>query len=88
MPIEILMDTREEIQDLGFENALVDPVGGAFVRFDDNRSIEVYGISDEFGGCDKQAAADLIRQAFPERPVLHRSIHVSLFEKVSKKHPL
>ncbi len=69
MPIEILMDTREEIQDLGFENALVDPVGRAFVRFDDNRSIEIYGISDEFGGCEKQAAADLIRQVFPGRKV-------------------
>jgi len=67
---EILTDTREEIQDLGFENALVDPVGGAFVRFHDNGSIEIYGISDEFGGCDKQAAADLIRQAFPGRTVV------------------
>ncbi len=66
---EILTDTQEEILDLGFENALVDPVGGAFVRFEDNRSIEVYGISDEFGGCDKQAAADLIRQDFPVRKV-------------------
>ena len=67
---EILTDTREEILDLGFESALVDPVGGAFVRFDDNGSIEVYGISDEFGGCDKQAATDLIRQAFPGRKVV------------------
>ena len=41
---EILTNTREEILDLGFENALVDPVGGAFVRFEDNGSIEVYGI--------------------------------------------
>ncbi len=67
---EILTDTQDEILDLGFENALVDPVGGAFVRFEDNGSIEVYGISDEFGGCDKQAAADLIRQAFPGRKVV------------------
>ena len=67
---EILTDTREEILDLGFESALVDPVGGAFVRFDDNGSIEVYGISDEFGGCDKQEAAGLIRQTFPGRKVV------------------
>ena len=67
---EILTDTQEEILDLGFEKALVDPVGGAFVRFEDNGSIEVYGISDEFGGCDKQAAADLIRQIFPGRKVV------------------
>ncbi len=66
---EILTDTQEEILDLGFESALVDPVGGAFVRFEDNGSIEVYGISDEFGGCEKQAAADLIRQVFPGRKV-------------------
>ena len=67
---EILTDTREEIQDLGFESALVDPVGGAFVRFEDNGSIEVYGISDEFGGCDKQLATELIRQAFPGRKIV------------------
>jgi len=67
---EILTDTQEAILDLGFENALVDPVGGAFVRFEDNNSIEVYGISDEFGGCDKQSAADLIRQAFPGRKIV------------------
>jgi hypothetical protein len=67
---EILTDTQEEIQDQGFENALVDPVGGAFVRFEANGSIEVYGISDEFGGCDKQTAASLIRLAFPERRVI------------------
>jgi hypothetical protein len=66
---EILTDTREEILDLGFESALVDSVGGGFVRFEDNGSIEVYGISDEFGGCDKQASADLIRQTFPGRKV-------------------
>jgi len=67
---EILTDTQEEFLDLGFENALVDPVGGAFVRFEDNGSIEVYGISDEFGGCDKQAAADLIRKIFPKRKIV------------------
>ena len=67
---EILTDTQEEIQDLGFESGLVDPVGGAFVRFEDNGSIEIYGISDEFGGCDKQSAAELIRQAFPGRKIV------------------
>jgi len=67
---EILTGTQEEIQDLGFENAFVDPVGGAFVRFDDSGPIEIYGISDEFGGCDKQSAADLTRQAFPGRKVV------------------
>jgi len=67
---EILVDTQEEILDLGFENALVDPVGGAFVRFEDNGSIEIYGISDEFGGCDKQEAVSLIRNIFPERKVV------------------
>lgn len=66
---EILTDTQAELLDLGFENAIVDPAGGAFVRFDDTGAIEIYGISDEFGGCDKQAAADLIRHAFPGRKV-------------------
>ncbi len=67
---EILTDTQEEILDLGFESALVDPVGGAFVRFDDTGSIEIYGISAEFGGCDQQSAAGLIRQIFPERKIV------------------
>jgi hypothetical protein len=67
---EILTDTREEILDLGFESALVDPVGGGFVRFEDNGSIEVYGISDEFGGCDKHAAVSMIHKIFPERKVV------------------
>lgn len=66
---EILQDAVEEIQDLGFENAVVDSAGGARVRFDSVGTIHIYGTSDAFGECDKQAAASLIRQAFPSSKI-------------------
>ena len=61
--------TQEEIRDLGFENSIVVPLGGASVRFDQKGGIVVYGSSDAFGTCDKQIAADLIRKAFPKKTV-------------------
>ncbi len=42
----------------------------AFFRFEENGSIEVYGISAEFGACDKQTTADLISQLFPGRKIV------------------
>jgi hypothetical protein len=69
---EILGNTQEEIRDLGFENSLVVPAGGASVRFDQKSGITVYGSSDAFGTCDKQIAAGLIRKAFPEKTVYTR----------------
>jgi HAD superfamily hydrolase (TIGR01549 family) len=69
---EILRNTEQEIQALGFENSIVEPVGGAWVHFQEDGSIRVYGSSDEYGTCDKKAAADLISGAFPGRKVLIR----------------
>ena len=66
---EILRNTEEEMKDSGFENAIVDPLGGAWVRFDDKCLIEIYGRSEEFGECDKQAAAELIGRAYPGRKI-------------------
>jgi len=66
---EILRNTTEEIHDLGYENSIVVPAGGAWVRFDDDGTILVYGSSDEFGACDKKMAADLIAGAFPGRKI-------------------
>ena len=66
---EILRNTEEEIKDSGFENAIVDPLGGAWVRFNDKLSIEIYGRSEEFGECDKQAAAEMIGRAYPGRKI-------------------
>ena len=62
---EILRNTKEEIQDLGFENADVVPLGGAWVQFDPRGTITLYGSSDEYGTCDKKVAADLISRLFP-----------------------
>jgi len=69
---EILQNTKEEIQDLGFENANVVPAGGAWVQFDPDGAIIVYGRSDEFGVCDKKIVADLIDNAFPGKKIIIR----------------
>jgi hypothetical protein len=69
---EILQNTKEEIQDLGFENADVVPVGGAWVQFDPGGAIIVYGSSEEFGTCDKKVMADMIDRAFPGKQTLVR----------------
>ncbi|RLC18017.1 MAG: hypothetical protein DRI24_04195 [Deltaproteobacteria bacterium] len=69
---EILRNTQEEIQDLGFDNSQVMPMGGAWVRFDPGDTIRVYGSSDEFGGCDKNIAADLLNSVFPNKKILIR----------------
>lgn len=69
---EILRNTQEEIRDLGFDNSIVVPAGGASVRFDQKGGIVVYGSSDAFGTCDKQIAAGLIRKAFPQKTVYTR----------------
>ena len=66
---EILRNTKIEIKNLGFENALVHQLGGAHVRFEPDGSIIIYGASQEFGACDKEYAGELVRDLFPERRV-------------------
>jgi len=71
---EILQNTREEIQDLGFDKSRATPIGGAWVRFDPEDTIQIYGTSDEFGACDKNIAAELIKHVFPEKKIyIHHS---------------
>ena len=62
---EILLNTQAEIADLGFPDAQVHPLGGAYAGFDSDGSIGIWGTSDEFGCCDKQQAARLIARAYP-----------------------
>lgn len=69
---EILHNTREEIQDLGFDTSQVEPMGGAWVQFDPEGTIQIYGRSDEFGVCDKNIAAELIEGAFPDQKIYIR----------------
>jgi len=64
---EILRNTKTEIKNLGFDNALVHELGGALVRFEPNGTITIYGASQEFGACDKEFAAELVRKEFRER---------------------
>jgi hypothetical protein len=66
---EILNNTRAAIADLGFSDAQVDPLGGAYAGFDRDGSIVIWGSSDEFGCCDKQLAASLVARAYPGRSV-------------------
>jgi hypothetical protein len=66
---EILTNTRAELKDLGFLKTLVDPLGGAYARFELDGSIAIWGTSDEYGCCDKEEASRMIARTYPERPV-------------------
>ena len=66
---EILRNTENEIRGLGVVNAQVHSLGGALLRFDPDGSVIIYGSSQEFGACDKEYAAMLVRDAFPTRRV-------------------
>jgi hypothetical protein len=66
---EILHNTRAEIADLGFPDAQVHPLGGAYAGFDSDGSIVIWGTSDEYGCCDKEQAARLISRAYPGKQV-------------------
>jgi hypothetical protein len=62
---EILRNTRAEISGLGLEDAQVDELGGAFLFSESDGSIRIGGGSDEFGACDRDYAAALVRAACP-----------------------
>ena len=66
---EILRNTEIEIRGLGVADAQVHPLGGALIRFEPGGTIIIYGSSQEFGACDKEYAARLVRNEFPGRRV-------------------
>jgi len=66
---EILRNTEAEIKTLGYETARVHELGGALVRFEEDGVITVYGTSDEFGACDKEYAAKIIKKKFRDRKI-------------------
>jgi hypothetical protein len=66
---EILHATELEIKKYGIKAARVHEAGGAWVRFDKDGTIFIYGNSEEFGACDKNFAAGLLRQLYPEKIV-------------------
>ena len=67
---EILNNAMTELRDLGFPSTEAYPLGGAYAGFEDDGRIVIWGTSDEFGSCDKELAAEMIGQAYPERRVV------------------
>ena len=66
---EILHATEIEIRKFGIKAARVHEAGGAWVRFDKDGTIFIYGNSEDFGACDKNFAAGLLRKLFPKRTI-------------------
>ena len=66
---EILRRFDEELEDYGFENYCITPLGGAYAEFEQDDTITLSGSSDDFGRCDMQKAVELIKEAYPGRKV-------------------
>ena len=66
---EILRNAETEIRNLGFRNAQVHELGGAHLRFEPDGSIIIHGTSQQYGACDKEIAANLVRIKFSDRRV-------------------
>lgn len=66
---EILRNTEAEIRGLGLSEARIDEMGGAHLRFEADGSILIWGGSDEFGACDHQYAAALLKMVWPDRKI-------------------
>jgi hypothetical protein len=62
---EILRNTKSEVFNLGLTDAQVNELGGASLFFEADGSIRIWGGSDEFGACDRDYAAALVRAARP-----------------------
>jgi hypothetical protein len=67
---EILRESREEIKDLGLVSSGAYPLGGAWARFEKDRAILIWGTSDQYGACDKETAAQLLRAEHPDKEIL------------------
>ena len=66
---EILRATEIEISNSGVKKSRVQEAGGAWVRFNEDGIVVIYGQSEEFGTCDKSIAAKLLRQLYPDRTI-------------------
>ncbi len=66
---EILRNTEAEIRALGLSGAKIDELGGAHLRFEADGSILIWGGSDEFGACDHEYAAALLKSVWPDRRI-------------------
>jgi len=62
---EILRDTRAEMISIGLTDVQVEEMGRAYLHFDADGSIRIWGRIDDFGACDLYYAATLMRSARP-----------------------
>jgi hypothetical protein len=67
---EILRNTEEELRDLGLTQTRAYQLGGAYLTVQADGSMRIWGASSEFGACDKEMAAALIRNMYPDRRVI------------------
>jgi hypothetical protein len=67
---EILRNTQKEIKDIGLIQSTVHELGGASVTFESNGDILIHGTSDDYGSCDKNLAARLIKNKFPGSKII------------------
>jgi cupin fold WbuC family metalloprotein len=67
---EILRNTEEELRDLGLTETRAYELGGAFLTVQADGSMHIWGASSQFGACDKEMAASLIRERYPDRQVI------------------
>ena len=70
---EILRNTEAEIRNLGCHEAGVFELGGAHLRFEPDGTIVIHGTSEQYGACDKEYAAGLVTDEFPDRRIDVRS---------------
>jgi cupin fold WbuC family metalloprotein len=66
---EILRNTEEELRDLGLTETRASQLGGAHLTVQADGSMHIWGASSQFGTCDKELAAGLIRARYPGRQV-------------------
>jgi cupin fold WbuC family metalloprotein len=67
---EILRNTEEELRDLGLTETRAHELGGAFLTVQADGLMRIWGASSEFGACDKEVAANLIRERYPDRHII------------------
>jgi hypothetical protein len=67
---DILRNTELEIQDLGLTRTRVQELGGAYLHSESDEAVWIWGESNEFGACDKELAAQLIKIVHPEKRVI------------------
>jgi hypothetical protein len=67
---KILRNTEAEVLNLGLTDAKVKELGGAFLCFEEDGSIRIWGRSGEFGACDRDYAAALVKASRPRRRVV------------------